>query len=106
MNGIPDKEVRLCIKDLLFKVKGSRASEYEWRVDGKKIESDGEYYKDESDYKDGSDKNTFGLSIIQYESKFEGKYECIVSTTEEPIMSTSVEIIVYSGKCAGMSQCS
>ena len=97
--GKPGKKVDICIKDLLFKVKDGRASKYEWRVDGEKIDSDDEHYRDESDYKDESDKNTYKLSILQFDSKLKGIYECVVSTAEEPIVSTSVEVIVNSGKC-------
>ena len=85
----------------MFKTDG-RASKYEWRHNGEKIESDNKHFKDESDYKDESDKNTYGLSIVHYGSELEGKYECVVSTVEKPIVSTSAEVIVKSGKCANM----
>ena len=101
VKGNPDKEVHLCVKDLLFKVKdGQTSPKYEWRVDEEKIISDGVLYKDESDYKMERDKNTYKLSILKFDSKLEGKYECVVSTSEEPIVSTYV--IFYPGKYAGM----
>ena len=95
MKGTYGKKVHLCVKDLLFKVKDNRPSECEWRFDGEKIESD-EHYKNESD------KKTHKLSILHFENRFKGKYECVISTTEEPIVSTAVEVIVDCGKCAGM----
>ena len=99
MNGKSGDKVHLYITDLLFKIKDGRATKYEWRVNGEEINPDGVHYKDDSEHKDGRDKNTYGL---QFDSKFKGKYECVVSTAEEPILSTAVEVIVDSGKCAVM----
>ena len=93
--GKLSKKVDLCIKDLLFKTRDGRKSpKYEWRVDGQRIEADNEHYK----YK--SDKNTFELSISPFESKFQGVYECVISTTEQPTLSTAVEVTVESGEFA------
>ena len=70
---------------------GRGAPKCEWFVDGEKIEDDDERYKCKSD------KNTFELSILHFDSQLEGKYECVMSTAEEPTLSTAVEVTVDSG---------
>ena len=100
VKGKSGKKIHLCIKDLLFKVSDGRETpKCEWLVDGEKIEADDEYYE----YKCG--RNTFELSIPCFESQLKGKYECVVSTAEEPRLSTAVEVIVDSGKCAQRYSC-
>ena len=65
---------------------GREAPKCEWLVDGEKIEDDDKRYKCKSD------KNTFELSILHFDSQLEGKYECVMSTAEEPTLSTAVEV--------------
>ena len=42
------------------------------------------------------EKNIFELSIFHFESKLKGTYECVVTTAEEPKISTAVEVIIDS----------
>ena len=89
--------VNLCIKDLLFKIKdGQKSPKCELRLDGKRISEADEHCSVEYN------KNVFELSIVNFESKLKGVYECVVSTAEEPKISTAVEVIIDSdsGKLA------
>ena len=71
---------------------GRDAPKYEWLVDGEEIKANNEHYK----YNIGH--NTFELVIPCFESQLKGNYECVVSSAEEPTLSTAVEVIVDSGK--------
>ena len=56
---------------------------YEWRKDGHKIRKNDKGIK-------GSD--TGVLIIEQFENKHRGAYECVVSTTSQPIVSVSAKL--------------
>ena len=100
VKGKPGKKVHLWIKDLLLKVSnGQDTPKCEWLVNGEKIEANDKHYK----HKSG--RNTFELSIPCFKRQLKGKYECVVTTVEEPILSTAVEVIVDSGKCARRYNC-
>ena len=73
-------EVHLCM-DVLFLVKSTKPLSYEWYFNSFKIGKDENYR--------GS--NTSSLYIEHFESKCEGKYKCVVSTTSQPKMSMSAE---------------
>jgi arginine repressor len=74
-------KMHLC--NLLFKVEDGRKSpECELQLDGKTIT----VCKVE--------RKMSKLSISHCESELKGVYQCIVSTTEEPIVSTAVEVII------------
>ena len=91
--GYSDEDVHVCIKDLLFKIKDGRKSpKCELWLGGKRISEADKRYSVE--YK--IDKNVFELSILHFESKLKGVYECVVSTAEEPKVSTAVEVIIDS----------
>ena len=74
-------EVRLHM-DVLFLVKSTRPLTYEWSFNSLKISKDDKHYR-------GSD--TSSLYVKHFESKHEGKYKCVVSTTSQPKMSVSAE---------------
>ena len=91
--------MQLC--SLLFKIKeGRKSPECELWRDGKRIS--------EADIEYDTDRKMFKLSISHFESELKGKYECVVSTAEEPTVSTAVEVIVDSdfGKLCYRSTCS
>ena len=91
--GYLDGVVNLCIKDLLFKIKDGRKSpKCELRLDGKRISEVDEHYSIEYEI----DKNVLELSISHFESKLKGVYECVVSTAEDPKISTAIEVIIDS----------
>ena len=81
------------MEDLLLKVSDGRDTpKCEWMLDGEEIKADNEHYK----YNIG--RNAFELVIPCFESQLKGNYECVVSSAEEPTLSTAVEVIVDSGK--------
>ena len=91
--GYLDGDVHLCIKDLLFKITDGRKSpKCELWLDGKRISEADEHYSVE--YK--IYENVFELSIFHFESKLKGTYECVVTTAEEPKVSTAIEVIIDS----------
>lgn len=95
MKGKYGNRVDLHVKDLQLKVEdGREPPKCQWKVNGDEIIADGEHYVIECQ----NDKNAFKLSILLFESKHIGKYECIVSTVEEPILSTAVTVSLDSGK--------
>ena len=88
--GKASRKVYLCIDNLLFKIKDGRKSPVcEWWFDDDKIEPDDEHYK----HKNDNIRMSFELSILHFQSKLKGAYQCIVSTAESPAVSTAVEII-------------
>ena len=87
--------VQLNIKNLLFKINnGRKCPKCKLWLNNGKIADDDEHYD--------INKNVFELSILQFESKLKGVYKCVVSTAEEPKISTAVEVIIDSdsGKMA------
>ena len=92
--------MQLC--SLLFKIKDGRETpKCELWHDSKRIsEADIVEYD--------TDRKMFKLSISHFESKLKGKYECVVSTAEEPTVSTAVEVIIDSdsGKLGYRRACS
>ena len=98
------RDVHLCIKDLLFKIKdGQKSPKCELWLDGKRVSEINEHYSVE--YK--IEKNVFELSIFHFESKLKGVYECVILTAEEPKVATAVEVIIDSdsSKFACMQVC-
>ena len=95
--GQVGKNVNVCIKDLLFKIKEGRNSPTceLWHNDGK-IEANDDRYRVE--YK--KDNNVFELSILHFERQLKGAYECVVSTVDEPKISTAIEVIIDCGMFA------
>lgn len=81
-------DVHLC--NLLFKITDYRKSpKCELWLNNKRI-----HEHDNVEYK--IDKNMFQFSILHFESNLEGEYICVVSTAEEPKVSTAVKIVVDS----------
>ena len=77
------KAVELSV-DLIFKIKHSLEKlEYKWLVDDEEIEEDGGCYKL---------KESGALSIQEFEKDLEGQYQCIISTTTEPVLSVSTKV--------------
>ena len=75
--------MHLC--NLLFKVEdGRKPPKCELQLDGATI----------SDVGCKSEREMFKLSISHIESELKGVYECVVSTAEEPTVSTSVEVVI------------
>ena len=94
VRGKFDKKVDLYIRDLWHKIDARwNSPKCRWKFN--KIEVDDKHYK----YKT-VDRNNFGLSILQFESKHIGKYQCVISTTEEAIVLVTVTV---TSKYAGMS---
>ena len=56
---------------------------YEWWVDDERIKDDDDCYKIS---------DTGVLSIQEFEKSYEGNYKCILSTTNEPVMSVSTHV--------------
>ena len=85
------------MKNLLFKIQDGRKSpRCELWLNGKLISENNEHYS--VTYL--IDKNEFELSISHFESKLKGVYECVVSTADEPKVSTAVEVNIEPGKFA------
>ena len=59
-------------------------------LDDKKISEADERYRVE--YK--ADIEMFRVSISDFKSELKGVYECVVSTAEEPTVSTAVEVVI------------
>jgi hypothetical protein len=77
------KTVELSV-DLFFKVKSNEEKlQYEWWFDDEEIEEDDESRKV---------KESSVLCVQEFEKEFEGKYQCIISTTSKPIQSVSTEV--------------
>ena len=68
--------------DCLFKGCGNHFN-YQWSVEGEKINEDDEGFKN-------SDTDT--LTIDCFESKYAGTYQCVISTSSQPIISMSAEV--------------
>ena len=76
------EQVELSI-DLFFKGKtANKKVKYEWWVDDKRIK-EGDRYKIS---------DTGVLSIEEFEKSYGGNYKCILSTTNEPVMSVSAHM--------------
>ena len=86
------KAVELSV-DVIFKVKDSDEKlQYKWLVDDEEIEEDDERYKL---------KESGVLSIQEFEKEAKGLYQCIISTTSEPVLSVSTEVhLQLTGKIA------
>ena len=90
----------LCVRDLWFKIDHSRKPpKYQWKFNDHEINVDDEHYKCRTI------RNNFELSILRFESKHIGKYECVISTVEEAIVqpvivSMAVKVDADSCKCA------
>ena len=56
---------------------------YQWSVEGVKINKDDEGFKN-------CDTDT--LTIESFESKYAGTYQCVISTSSQPIISMSAEV--------------
>ena len=65
---------------IFFKIEEGR--ECEWWINDERIKSNDEHFR--------------GLPILYFKS---GKNKCIISTAQEPIVSTAIDIIIHSGKC-------
>ena len=63
---------------------GDEKVNYEWWVDDERVQGDDDRYKMISD--------TDVLSIQEFEKSYEGNYKCILSTTNEPVMSVSAQV--------------
>ena len=90
----------LCIRDLWFKIEHSRETpKCQWKFNGHEVKVDNEHYKCKTS------RNSFELSILRFESKYIGEYECVISTAEEAIVqsaivSMAVKVDADSCKCA------
>jgi hypothetical protein len=80
--------VRLC--HLLFKVNDSRKGECELRLGDERIGEADEHYKVDYDPK----RQMSIFSVSHFASELKGVYKCVVSTAEEPTVSTSVEVVI------------
>ena len=79
--------------DLIFKVKHrDEKLQYKWLVDDEEIrEDDGRYKLKESGI----------LSIQEFERKCEETYQCVISTTSQPVLSVTTEVqLQLTGKIA------
>ena len=79
--------------DLIFKVKRSDEKlQYKWLVDDEEIEEDDRSYKL---------KESGALYIQQFEKVLEGQYQCVISTTNQPVLSVTTEVqLQLTGKIA------
>jgi hypothetical protein len=73
--------------DHLFMATSSSGQlKYQWSIinfEGEEIIEDGEHFKN-------SDSNT--LVIDCFESKYAGIYQCVISTSSQPVVSISAEV--------------
>ena len=79
--------------DLIFKVQCSDEKlKYKWLVDDEEIEeNDGRYKLKESGV----------LSIQEFARELEGKHQCVISTTSQPVLSVTTEVqLQLTGKIA------
>ena len=79
--------------DVTFKVKnGDEKLQYEWLVDDEEIEGDDGCYEL---------KESGALSIQEFEKDLEGQYQCVISTTSQPVLSVSTDVqLQLKGKIA------
>ena len=70
--------------DSIFKVKHSDEKlQYKWLVDDEEIEEDDGRYEL---------KECGVLSIKEFENELEGQYQCVISTTSQPLLSVITEV--------------
>ena len=79
--------------DLIFKVERSdKKLKYKWLVDDEEIEEDDGRYKL---------KESGVLSIQEFAKELEETYQCVISTTSEPVLSVTTEVqLQLTGKMA------
>ena len=79
--------------DLIFKVERSDEKlKYKWLVDDEEIEEDDGRYKL---------KESGVLSIQEFAKELEETYQCVISTTSEPVLSVTTEVqLQLTGKIA------
>ena len=79
--------------DLIFKIKRSDEKlQYKWLVDDEEIEGDDGCYEL---------KESGVLTIKEFESELEGNYQCVISTTSQPVLSVTTEVqLQLTGKIA------